>query len=44
MRANVRVTTPLDVFVVIGQLLGGGLSGAIATVFVSLIMSTRKKM
>ena len=34
----------LDVFVVIGQLLGGGLSGAIATVFVSLIMSTRKRM
>ena len=34
----------LDVFVVIGQLLGGGLSGAIATIFVSSIMSARKKM
>ena len=34
----------LDVFVVMGQLLGGGLSGAIATIFVSSIMSARKKM
>jgi hypothetical protein len=34
----------LDAFVVTGQLLGGGLSGAIATILVGLIMSARKKM